>query len=431
MQRFWLVVGAVAAAAGCADNADGGPMGPPIGSTPSTPVDMDMDPATATDPDVADMDEPGLPAPVDEEPAEPMEPIQTPDPIPADAVRAFRCQYTNGFNGTAGCRDYGEGTAQADAEADCVGQVHTDDDSVVMSEGACELEEAHGYCSDDANVRDFAYAGGCDPASMDSGAWACSSAELGGAGLVAGGVWSCLLADSEPPTGDPEPDPEPEEPTVPPEEPTNIFVCDLSDTGWGCSGGDTSSYLCDTCIELPAASGWTAAAALETCNGLAGSNGQGDLEAALSENMTGCGDSGETLACDNAIITGDAVSTGLLTCAAIPGGSSEPCEPDTTGILTCRYTDGFSGNPACVDYPEALGWTTETAQAHCESQNGSDFEMQSDSCLAVEGAGQADRCQVNDGDGTGWDYYAYGTPANICSGILGGSAASGPFCSGY
>jgi len=112
-------------------------------------------------------------------------------------------------------------------------------------------------------------------------------------------------------------------------------------------------------------------------------------------------------------------------------GEGKPV-PDDSQVLTCRYKSKFSDDN-CADFPIGQGWATSKVEAFCKGMQGADASTgavtQGNSCMVEKGmTADSKRCGIEE-EGKKW--YVYGAPSFVCSTIMGGENASGPFCDEY
>jgi len=159
-------------------------------------------------------------------------------------------------------------------------------------------------------------------------------------------------------------------------------------------------------------------------DGIAHRGTRRDIDITLeSVALSGC--RGDTpIECTDGTCVADAAECG--TC-----GDGLPV-PDDSQVLTCRYESIFVDDN-CADFPASQGWTHTGVEAFCKSQFGADAATvvvtMDDSCLIEKGmAPDSNRCRAVEG---GKEWYAYGAPPAVCTGTLGGTDSSGPFCEEY
>lgn len=316
---------------GCANN-------PPLGGATYVPnTDTGQDPVT---------DGTGMDGPDGQVPTMPEPPPA--DEVPVDAPRSFHCDYTNVLGGgLRGCKDYPEGMSEEEAVADCGGLVQAGDTGVVTA-GACDLQGAHGYCSDPNGMRDVGYDGGCDPDTSGSGAWACDT-------FVTSGVWTCTLTEP-------------------------VRSCLVDEAAVGTAG----------CIDF--VTGTTLDAAEALCGGTV-------VEAP-------CDAAGVIAACTSA--GGNRSLHYQGGCADLEGtceGTFECLFQPPPPVYTCRFQGcvstglfGCSDGPVCVDYPGVDGWTYEDARAACDARNGDNTFIESLGQTCLDDVPAPDkRCRDDDG----------------------------------
>ncbi len=137
----------------------------------------------------------------------------------------------------------------------------------------------------------------------------------------------------------------------------------------------------------------------------------------------GCQEDAPVL-CTNGACVVDASECG--TC-----GEGKPI-PDDSQVVTCRYESIFI-DKNCADFPIKEGWSESEVQTFCENQFSAEkatvVVTQDDSCRIEKGmAANINRCFALE-EGKAW--YAHGAPAAICTGNMGGTNETGPFCDEY
>ncbi len=121
------------------------------------------------------------------------------------------------------------------------------------------------------------------------------------------------------------------------------------------------------------------------------------------------------------------------TCAETPEEcAGDDCSPSDDQVLTCRYKSTFI-NDNCADFPISEGWTEADVDSHCRKQQGANAATvvvtQGDSCLVEKGSlNGVTRCAAK---AAGKSWYAYNTPAFVCTTFLSGNNQPGPFCDEY